>query len=94
MNWLTMKALSVLADVPNPGAGTAPPGFGNFATILGWGKWISLGILVMALMIAGVSMSLASRRGDGGEHASAIGWVLGGVMVVSGAFSLVSFLAT
>jgi hypothetical protein len=87
-------AHGILTDVPNPGAGTAPPGFGNFTTILGWGKWISLGMLVVALMFAGARMGISSRRGEGGEHASQIGWVLGGVLVVSASFSLVSFLAT
>lgn len=80
-------------DVPNPGGGSAPPGFDKFTTILGWGKWIALGILVMALIGAGVMMAVGNRRGEGGEHAGRIGWVLGGVIVVSAAFTLVSFLA-
>ena len=81
-------------DVPNPGGGSAPPGFGNFTTIMGWGKWIALGILVMALIFAGVRMAIGNRRGEGGEHAASIGWVLGGVLVVSAAFAVVGVLAT
>lgn len=81
-------------DVPNPGSGTQPPGFGNFTTIMGWGKWIGLGILVMALIFAGVRMAIGNRRGEGGEHASSIGYVLGGTLVVSAAFAIVGFLAT
>lgn len=80
-------------DVPNPGNGTAPPGFQKITTIMGWGKWIALGILVMALIFAGVRLGIAGRRGDGGEHAAGVGWALGGVLVVSGAFTLVTFLA-
>ncbi len=80
-------------DVPNPGNGTPPPGFQNITTIMGWAKWIALGILVMALIFAGVRLGIAGRRGDGGEHAAGVGWALGGVLVVSSAFTLVSFLA-
>ena len=80
--------------VPDPGGGSPPPGFENFGTIMGWGKWIALGILVMALIFAGVRMSIGNRRGEVGEHSASIGWVLGGVLVVSAAFAIVGFLAT
>ncbi len=94
LSYLSAATLSRLpADVPNPGNGTAPPGFGNFTTIMGWGKWIALGALVMALIFAGAKMGFAGRRGEGGEHAASVGWSLGGVMVVSAAFTIVGFLA-
>lgn len=93
MTLIALAATMPLA-VPDPGGGSAPPGFDNFTTIMGWGKWIAFGLLVMALIFAGVRMAIANRRGEGGEHALAIGWVLGGVMVVSGAFAIVGFLAT
>lgn len=86
-------AALVPADVPNPGGGAAPPGFDNFTTIMGWGKWIALGVLVMALIFAGVKMAIGNSRGQGGEHAASIGWVLGGVMVVSASFAIVGLLA-
>lgn len=79
-------------DVPNPGGGTAPPGFDKFTTVLGWGKWIALGVLVMALIGAGVMMGVGNRRGEGSEHVSRLAWVMGGVIVVAGAFTIVSFL--
>jgi hypothetical protein len=84
--------LRLPAEVPNPGDGSAPPGFENFETIMGWGKWIALGVLVMALIFAGVMMAIGQRRGEGGEHAGRLGWVLGGVLIVSAAFSIVGFL--
>jgi len=74
--------------VPDPGGGSPPPGFENFVTIMGWGKWIALGILVMALIFAGVRMAIGNRRGEGGEHAASIGWVLGGVL--NGMFAFAS----
>ena len=86
--------LDVLGSVPNPGEGEAPPGFGKFNDIMGWAKWIALGILVVALMAAGVRLAIAGRTGDGGEHVTHIGRALGGVIVVSAAFALVSFLVS
>ncbi len=81
--------------VPDPGMGGMPPGFDVFTTILGWGKWLGLGILVLSLIFAGVRMGIASNRhGDGSEHINSIGGVLLGVIIASAAFSLVSFIAT
>ncbi len=78
--------------VPDPGTGKQPPGFEKFTDVMGWVKWIALGILVIALIAAGVRMAFGAGRGDGGEHAARIGWVLGGVMIVSGAVAIISFL--
>ncbi|MGL5828621.1 MAG: hypothetical protein ACRC0L_03505 [Angustibacter sp.] len=80
--------------VPEPGVGKLPPGFDKFTLIMGWAKWIGLGILVLALMFAGVRMALGNRRGEGGEHASSLGWVLGGVLIVSASAALVGALAS
>jgi len=83
---------SVPLEVPNPGDGTAPPGFAKFTSIMSWSKWVSLGVLVVALIIQGASMGFQSRRGQGGEHAGALGWIMGGVMLVWAAWSIVGFL--
>ncbi|MDE9366564.1 hypothetical protein PZ938_13205 [Luteipulveratus sp. YIM 133132] len=80
------------AEVPNPGSGKKPPGFDKFTDVMGWVKWIALGLCVIALIGAGVSMAMGSRRGDGGEHLQKVGYVLGGVMVISAAVSLIGFL--
>ena len=93
MNHL-LDGVDLLGAVPNPGDGAAPPGFGKFNDIMGWAKWIALGILVVALMAAGVRLAVAGRTGDGGEHVTHIGRALGGVIVVSAAFALVSFLVS
>ncbi|MFE3459956.1 hypothetical protein ACFXKD_20620 [Nocardiopsis aegyptia] len=81
-----------LAAVPDPGAGQAPPGADGFLAILGWAKWVALGICVLGLIVAGATMAIQSRRGEGGEHLGKIGMVLGGVIVISAATSLVGFL--
>jgi ABC-type Fe3+-siderophore transport system permease subunit len=71
----------------------APPGLAEgFGTVLGWAKWIALAVCVLGLIIAGALMAIQSRRGEGGEHMSKIGMVLAGVIVISAATSLVSFL--
>jgi hypothetical protein len=82
------------SGVPNPGKGSQPPGFERFTDIMGWAKWIALGVLVLCLMWAGVRLAAGGRGDDASEHGGRIGRVLLGVMVVSGAFTLVSFLAT
>ncbi|WP_285729764.1 hypothetical protein [Nocardiopsis sp. ATB16-24] len=71
----------------------APPGLDTgFLTVLGWAKWIALAVCVLGLIIAGALMAIQSRRGEGGEHMSKIGMVLAGVIIISAATSLVSFL--
>jgi len=47
--------------VPDPGNGSMPPGFEAFTTILGWGKWIALGILVI-MGISDVLDGFLARR--------------------------------
>lgn len=90
--FLTLAAGTALAAPPDPGDGTAPPGSEGFITLMGWGKWIALGICIMSLIGAGVMMGFGNRHGDGGEHAARLGRILGGVIVISAAFSLVGFL--
>lgn len=80
--------------VPNPGNPTAPPGFERFTDMMGWVKWLALGVLVISLMAAGAKMGFGGRHGDGEEHAGRVGRVLLGVIVVSAAGALVGFLAT
>src|SRR5690625_4030295 len=79
-------------NVPDPGSGEAPPGAEGFLTILSWVKWIALAVCVAGLMIAGATMAIQSRRGEGGEHMGRIVMVLGGVIVIAAATSLIGFL--
>ena len=81
-------------EVPNPGAGTAPPGSGGFISIMGWAKWVALAVCVLGLIAAGALMAIQSRRGEGGEHVGKIGMALGGVIIISAAAALVGFLTT
>ncbi|MBA3807751.1 MAG: hypothetical protein H0X28_05070 [Solirubrobacterales bacterium] len=82
-------ALTVMAAVPNPGQGEAPPGSTGFLTILKWAAWIALGVCVLGVILAGAMMAVQARRGEGGEHASRLGWVLGGCIIIGSASALV-----
>lgn len=72
---------------------TVPPGATQFETLLGWSKWISLGVCVLGLVSAGAVMAFQSRRGEGSEHLHRVGMALMGVVIISAASSLVSILA-
>lgn len=83
------------ATIPNPGPGEPPPGVGEkFESIMGWAKWVCLGIVVLGIMAIGAMMAVGSRRGEGGEKVGALGWALGGAVLIAGAVSLVGFLVS
>ena len=52
-----------------------------------------IGVVSLALIVAGAMMAIQSRRGEGGEHTGRIGMGLAGVIVISAAAALVGFLA-
>lgn len=87
---LEITALNVLAQVPNPGGGEAPPGSEGLLTILRWAAWIALALGVLGVIIAGITMMIQVRRGEGGEGLSRLGWTLAGCVVVAGASGLVT----
>jgi type IV secretory pathway VirB2 component (pilin) len=89
---LLVTALAVLAGVPDPGAGQAPPGSEGFLTILSWAAWIAFGVAVLGVIVAGAAMAIGRNRGDGGEHASRLAWVLAGCIVIGSASGLVGAL--
>ncbi|MEO7017079.1 MAG: hypothetical protein ABI067_11135 [Leifsonia sp.] len=77
-------------DVPTPTNGT-PPGAEKFQQVMGWVKWIALGVAVIGIMVIGAKLAIESRRGEGGAHLGALGTAMAGVIVISGAASLVGF---
>lgn len=85
------QTINLLAQAPNPGGGKAPPGSGDFETVLSWAAWIALGMCVLGVIVAGGAMALAhSGRHGGGEHAARLGWVLGGCIIVGSASGFVN----
>ncbi|MPY12276.1 TrbC/VirB2 family protein [Arthrobacter bussei] len=87
---LQAAALDVLAVVPNPGGGEAPPGSEGLLTILRWAAWIGFAIGVLGVIISGITMMIQVRNGSGGEGLARLGWVLAGCVIVAGASGLVA----
>ena len=46
-------------------------------------------ICVLGILIAGAMMAVGQRRGEGGEHAARLGWVLAACIVIGSASALV-----
>jgi hypothetical protein len=100
MNTLTDWASALPMDFnisdsdSKPGLPTGVNSIQNqFLRIVSLSKWAALAICVLALIFGALGMLRGARRGDGGEHAATIGWVLGAVIVVSGAVSIIGFIA-
>ena len=92
------EAIGHLAPIANPtpaiptvGTG-APPGAGDFSTILGWAAWIATGLCILGIFIVAGTMAVASRRGGVGEHGAALGWVLGACALIGSATTIVALL--
>ena len=79
---------AVVTQIPNPDP-VLPPGMGGVTTVLSWLKWIAYAVAVAAIIIAGIMMMFRHRRGEGGENIGALGWVLGGVIVISAGGGLI-----
>ncbi|MEG2578398.1 MAG: TrbC/VirB2 family protein [Glutamicibacter sp.] len=50
-----------------------------------WLTIIAAGMAVVALILVGIGMFFQHRRGDGGEMLKALGWWIGGVVLVAAA---------
>ena len=92
-DFLATVPQQVIAQVPDP-APSQPPGTERFITIMSWVKWVALAICVLGLIIAGAGMAVQARRGEGGEHVGRLGFVLFGVIIISGSGAIVGFLTT
>ena len=79
------------ADVPQPSP-LRPPGTEGLSTILSWGMWLITFAGIVGVLIAAGSMMLSHRRGEGGEQASKLGWVMGGCVVAAASSSVVNVL--
>ena len=82
----------VITEIPNPGTGEAPPGSAGLLTILKWIAWVVFGLAVAGILITAGAMMINNKRGQGGEHAAALGWVLAGCALASSASAVVGLL--
>jgi len=80
----------VIAGVPNPGQGVAPPGSDKVTTLLSWVAWIVTALCVGGVLFAGGKMAVSHTQGygGGGQHASSLGWVLAGCIVAGSASAI------
>lgn len=83
--------LSVLGEVANPSA-SQPPGTEKLSILLGWALWIVSFLGVLGVFITAGAMMVAHRRGEGGETAGRLGWVLGGCVLAVAAGPLINML--
>jgi hypothetical protein len=88
---LLVPASPALADVPDP-TPTRPPGTEGLTTLLNWGMWLVTFAGIVGVLISAASMMLAHRRGEGGEQAAKLGWVLGGCCIAAAGASMVNVL--
>ena len=70
-------------------ASSTPPGSAGLVTALGYITWIGLAVAAIAVVWLGVLISASIRRGEGALNVGRLGLVLGGVVLISGAGSLV-----
>jgi type IV secretory pathway VirB2 component (pilin) len=89
---LASEALSQLPLVDNPGKGEEPPGAKQLNLVISWVVWIAFTICVLGIVIAGAMMAVGQRRGEGGEHAARLGWVLAACIVIGSASGFVGLL--
>ena len=88
---LAWSASPAAADVNTP-TPQRPPGTEGLTTLLNWGMWVVTFAGIIGVLIAASSMMLAHRRGEGGEQASRLGWVLAGCCVAAAAGPIVNVL--
>ncbi|MDN5762567.1 MAG: hypothetical protein L0H41_09660 [Microlunatus sp.] len=70
--------------------GTTPPGTSGLVTALGYVTWIGLALAGIAVVLLGVRIAASLRRGEGALNIGRLGLVAGGVVIISGAGSLVA----
>ncbi|MBT2519066.1 hypothetical protein J7E29_16615 [Streptomyces sp. ISL-90] len=82
------ETVNVVAAIPKP-TPEMPPGFGNFETIMNWVMWISIGILIVAIIVAWVWFGASKNKGEGNDSAVWVGRVLISAIGISAAGTMV-----
>ena len=82
----------LLAAVPDPGSGEAPPGVGDkVLTLLRWIAYLASAACVAGVLYTAAKMALAHRRGDD-TNVAQLGWVLGACVLIGSASGIVGAL--
>ncbi len=80
----------ILAQVPNPGAGTPPPGSEKLLQLLRYGAWIAFAVCVGGVLLSAAKMASDHQHGrGGGEGAQRLVWTLVASIVGASASALV-----
>lgn len=66
-----------------------PPGMDKLKGVINWVKIIAYLICGLGIIIAGAMMAIGQRRGEGGEHAARLGWVLAACIIIGSATAIV-----
>lgn len=88
------QAAVLLAAVPNPGQGEAPPGSASILKLVGWVAWIAFAACVVGVLKAGgllAAMGIGNR--GGGDHGMALVAAIAGAIVCGSAAAIVTAVA-
>ncbi|MET7074244.1 hypothetical protein ABZS16_04475 [Trueperella pyogenes] len=69
-----------------------PPGTEKVLTVINWAAWVGTALGVLGIIIVGITMLFHNRRGEGGDAAGKLGWVLAGLILISSASTIVGVL--
>lgn len=87
---IAMRTAMFVPDaVPDP-VSTAPPGSDKLTMVLGWALYVVIALAVLGVFVVAGKMVLSHRRGEGGEHASSLAFVLIGCILIGSASGIVS----
>ncbi|MEU4605239.1 conjugal transfer protein TrbC [Kribbella sp. NPDC023972] len=85
-----MMLVHLVSEVANlPLISDNPPGWEKLKGVINWVKVIAYLICGLGIIIAGAMMAIGQRRGEGGEHAARLGWVLAACIVIGSATAIV-----
>lgn len=77
--------------VPDPVRKAPPKLAGAVDTVLGIVGWAGTAAGVAGVLITGTMMAVSVKRGEGSEHMSRLGMVLGGCVLVATAGPIITF---
>lgn len=85
-----MKLITRLfAVVPDPTAGSDPPGAAEITNVLHWIFYGVTAACVAGVLIVAGKMALQHRHGEAGQHFGQLGMVLGACIIAGSASALV-----
>lgn len=89
-----MMLLQLASELPTvlPMADLPPDVTNKLNDVVNWVQIIAYIICGLGIIIAGGMMAIGQRRGEGGEHAARLGWVLAACIVIGAANGLVTAL--